>query len=212
MPQHLIRAPTFPGEPSWPPAPYPGWSCPLAQHVSTTRLLAFCSSPHEVVFLKMTSLSPPNLAWLKLFTYFWRGEGYFPGKFLWPKALLCTEIGPLLTSDLLTWGLENSLLVGGGRSLCIVGYSAAPLASTHWMPAPFCPLPTTEMLLDFAEFSLGIGVVVGLRTMSSENHCTKIQAGPLGDILKVHSLDADSRQCMKSHQKYHIYYHLLNDL
>lgn len=68
------------------------------------------------------------------------------------------------------------------------------------------------MLLDFAEFSLGIGVVVGLRTMSSENHCTKIQAGLLRDILKVHSLDADSRQCMKSHQKYHIYYRLLNDL
>lgn len=119
MPQHLIRAPTFPGEPSWPPAPYPGWSCPLAQHVSTTRLLAFCSSPHEVVFLKMTSLSPPNLAWLKLFTYFWRGEGYFPGKFLWPRVLVCTEIGPLLTSELLIWGLENSLLVGGGRSCAL---------------------------------------------------------------------------------------------
>lgn len=133
--------------------------------------------------IEMTSLSPPNLAWLKLFTYFWRGEGYFPGKFLQPRALVCTEIGPLLTSELLTWGLENSLLVGGRRSLCIVGYPAAPLASTHWKPAPRCPLPTTEMLLDFAKFPLGTGVVVGLQTMSSENHCTKIQAGPLGDWM-----------------------------
>ena len=68
------------------------------------------------------------------------------------------------------------------------------------------------MLLDFAEFSLGIGVVVELQTTSSENHRTKIQAGPLRDVLKLHSLDVDSRQCMKSHQKYHIYYRLLNNL
>lgn len=75
------------------------------------------------------------------------------------------------------------MLVGGRQSLCIVGYSAAPLASTHWKPAPRCPLPTTEMLLDFAKFPQETGVVVGLQTMSSENHCTKIQAGPLRDWM-----------------------------
>lgn len=128
----------------------------------------------------MTSLSPPNLAWLKLFTYFWRGEGYFPGKFLQPRALVCTEIGPLLISELLTWGLEISLLMGGRRFLCIVGYSAAPLASTHWKPAPCCPLPTTKMLLDFAEFPLGTGVVLGLQTTPVRAIAPRSRQGPLG--------------------------------
>ena len=58
-----------------------------------------------------------------------------------------------LTSTLLTFGVEKffgvcvcvCVYVAGGALLCIVRYSVASLASTHWMPAaPSPPLTSHE--------------------------------------------------------------------